>query len=70
MEIIEKEYQKIIKSFPNAEIVDNYISHIKIPLLNDVFLDIDYRKYPKRPKVVLIKENGQIYSNLDTVILS
>lgn len=70
MEIIENEYQKIIKSFPNAEIIDNYISHIKIPLLNDVFLDIDYRKYPKRPKVVLIKENGQIFSNLDTVILS
>ena len=70
MEIIENEYQKIIKSFPNAEIVDNYISHIKIPLLNDVFLDIDYKKYPKRPKVVLIKENGQIYSNLDMVILS
>ena len=70
MEIIENEYQKIIKSFPNAEIVDNYISHIKIPLLNDVFLDIDYKKYPKRPKVVLIKENGQVYSNLDMMILS
>ena len=70
MEILEEEYQKIIESFPNAIIVDNYISHLKIPLVNNRFLDIDYKKYPKRPKVLLIKPNGEIYKNLDSMISS
>ncbi len=72
MDRIEEEYQSIINEFPNAIIVDNFISHVKIPLkkTNDVFLDIDYSKYPKRPKVVLIKSNGQIYKNLEPMISS
>ncbi|MFX0187870.1 MAG: Mov34/MPN/PAD-1 family protein [Candidatus Hodarchaeota archaeon] len=70
MELIEDEYEKIIEAFPNAALVNNFIFHVKIPLINDVILDIDYKKYPKRPKVELIKENGQVYDNLDTMILS
>jgi len=70
MEIIESEYQKIIAAFPNATIVKNFIFHIRIPLINDVIIDINYKRYPKKPKVVLIKEDGQIYDNLDTMIFS
>ncbi len=65
---IEEEYQKIIETFPDALLVDNYIFHVKIPLVNDVFLDINFRKYPKRPKVIWIKSNGEIYKNLDMMI--
>ena len=70
MELIEDEYEKTIEIYPNASIINNIISHIKIPLLNDVFLEIDFKKYPKRPKVKLIKSNGQIYKNFDMMILS
>lgn len=70
MEIIETEYQKIIEAFPNATIVNNFIFHIRIPLINDVIIDINYKKYPKKPKVVLIKEDGQVYDTIDTMILT
>jgi proteasome lid subunit RPN8/RPN11 len=64
MELIEEEYKKIIETFPNVSIVNGFIYHIKIPLINDVYLNIDFKKYPKRPKVILTKSNGEIYSNL------
>ena len=64
MEIIEEEYKKIIETFPNASIVNNFIYHIKIPLINDVYLNINFKKYPKRPKVILTKSSGEIYNNL------
>ncbi|MFX1259775.1 MAG: hypothetical protein ACFFAN_18135 [Promethearchaeota archaeon] len=70
MKDVEEEFKKIFETFPNAIFVDNIISHVKIPLINNVFLDINYKRYPKRPKVTLIKSNGQIYKNLDTMILS
>lgn len=70
MEIIENQYQKVIEAFPNTIIVKKYISHLKIPLMNEVFLDIDYSKYPKRPKVILIKSDGQIFKKVDNMISS
>lgn len=70
MNQIEEEYTKIIKSFPDASIIDNYITHIQIPLINGVYLEIDYKKYPKKPKVVLKRMNGEKYKNLDRMILS
>jgi len=68
MEEIEKEYQKIIAVYPNAIMVDEYIGHLRIPLENNVFLDIDYKKYPKKPKVNLLKPGGESFKNLDKMI--
>ena len=70
MEILEQEYQKVLEAFPNAILVNNLIYHIKILLINNVFLDIDYKKYPKKPKVLFIKSNGEIYKDLDDMISS
>lgn len=67
---IEEQYQEIIKVFPNIILVDDMISHIKIPVINNSFIDIDYGKYPKRPKVHLINSDGQVYKNLDLMISS
>lgn len=64
MEIIEEEYKKIVETFSNVSIVNNLIYYIKIPLINDVYLIINFKKYPKRPKVILEKSNGEIYNNL------
>jgi proteasome lid subunit RPN8/RPN11 len=65
---IEEEYQKIITAFPNVQIVGSYISHIRIPLVNNVFLDIDFKNYPKKPKVNLIRPDGQSYRNIDKMV--
>jgi len=70
MEIIEEQYQKVIETFPNTILVNNFISHLKIPSEIDWFLDIDYSKYPKRPKVILTNPNGQVYKKLDMWISS
>lgn len=64
----EEQYQKIIEQFPNITLVDGFIHHVKIPLINDVSLDIDYKSYPKRPKVLMIKPDGQVYKKLDMMI--
>ena len=67
MEILEEEYQKIIESFPNAIIVDNYISHLKIPLVNNRVLDIDYKKYPKvKDKLVKIQDINENLGSTST----
>lgn len=68
MEEIEKEYQKIISVYPNAIKVNEYIGHLRIPLENNIFIDINYKKYPKRPKVNLLKENGEVFKNFDRMI--
>ena len=70
MDIIEDQYQKVIEAFPNTILVNNFISHLNIPLMNEVFLDIDYSKYPKRPKVKLTKSDGQVYKKVDRRISS
>jgi len=68
MDYIEEQYQKIIEAYPNAVIIDNFISHVKIPINNGSFIDIDYKNYPKKPKVSLINAKGQIYKKLNNFI--
>lgn len=62
---IEEQYQKITEEWPNAQIFDNVISHVKIPLKNGNFIDIDFKNYPKKPKVRLVNSKGQVYKKLD-----
>jgi len=64
----EEEYSKIISTYPEARMLDNYIYHLEIPLKANIFLEIDYKKYPKRPKVKLRKSNGESFKNLERMI--
>ncbi|MHA1147990.1 MAG: Mov34/MPN/PAD-1 family protein [Promethearchaeota archaeon] len=70
MNVIEEQYQKIIEKYPDVQIVDNIISHITIKLVNNVILDIDYKKFPKQPKIALIKNTGEKFTNLDMMVSS
>ena len=65
---VEEEYQKVIEAFPYSQLVDNRISHIKIPLKNDINLDIDFKNYPKKPKITLIKPDGQTYGDIESMV--
>ncbi|MFX1316379.1 MAG: hypothetical protein ACFE9T_10985 [Promethearchaeota archaeon] len=64
MEEIKIQYQNIIDHFPNTVTINNKISHINIKLNRGIILEIDYSKYPKKPKVKLINQSGEIYKML------
>ena len=70
MRDIELQYQKIIEHFPNTTTIKNEISHIKIELNKGLVLEIDYSKYPKKPKVYLINQSGKVYKKLSDDIVS
>jgi proteasome lid subunit RPN8/RPN11 len=68
MNIIENEYKKIIEYYPNVILENNFISHVKVPLKKDYFLEIDFSRYPKKPIVSLIRTDNRIYRKIDKVI--
>ena len=70
MNSAEEQYQEIMRVFPNIILANDMIFHIKFPIINNSFIDIDYAKYPKKPKVHLINSDGQIYKKLDLMISS
>jgi len=70
MEKIEPQYEKIILKFPETILIDNLITHVRIPLKNNNYLDINYKNYPKKPKIKLINSEDQIYSKLDSMLPS
>ncbi len=67
---IELQYQNIIEHYPNTETIESKITHIKIELIKEIILEINYSKYPKRPKVKLINQSGQVYKKLDNEVTS
>jgi len=69
MDYLEEEYQEIIGTYPEASTLEGDIFHLQIPVYKDIFLDLNYKKYPKRPKAKLVKENCKPF-NLYRVISS
>jgi len=67
---IEIQYQNILEHYPNLVIIENKITHIKIELIQGIILEIDYSKYPKKPKVKLINQTGKVYKKLSNDITS
>ncbi len=70
MDNLENQYQDIIKHFPNVKLNNNLISHLSITIKNGNILEIDYRNFPKKPKVKLINQKGEVYRKLDRAIYS
>ncbi len=68
MEILEEEYQKVLEAFPNVGLINSLIYHISLPLINEVSLEINFKNYPKKPKVILMREDGQTDDRLDTML--
>ncbi|MFX0046656.1 MAG: Mov34/MPN/PAD-1 family protein [Candidatus Hermodarchaeota archaeon] len=68
MNIIENEYEKIIEFYPNVIVERNIISHVKIPLKSDYFLEINFKHYPKKPNVKLISADNRVYRKIDKII--
>ena len=70
MDYIEEQYQNIIEQYPNTIIVENLITHVKIPIKNGNFIEIDYGNYPKKPNVFLINQKGEINKKIANLIPS
>jgi proteasome lid subunit RPN8/RPN11 len=60
-EEILTQYEVIIENFPDAILVNEKISHLKIELIKGITLEIDFTKYPKKPKVKLFNQFGKVY---------
>ncbi|MHA1253188.1 MAG: hypothetical protein ACTSRP_24615, partial [Candidatus Helarchaeota archaeon] len=69
MGIIDKEFELIAELFPNIITVNNQIDHLRLELEGGIILDINYKNYPKKPRILLINNKGEIFKNLDTMIL-
>ena len=67
---IEKQYQATVEQFPSIMLVENKIYHFRLPLLNDVFLEVNFKKFPRRPDIVLVKPSGEEYDKLDKQVPS
>jgi len=69
MNYLEEQYQEIIGAYPEASTFREAIYHLQIPVYKEIFLDINYKKYPKRPKAKLIELDGKSF-NLYRVVSS
>jgi len=70
MDNLEEQYQNIIEYYPNAILFNNLITHLKIPIKNGNFIEIDYKNYPKKPQVVLINQKGEINKKIEHMVPS
>ncbi|MHA2474295.1 MAG: hypothetical protein ACXAES_13805 [Promethearchaeota archaeon] len=69
MDYFEEKYRDIIRAYPKVSTVGGAIFHLQIPVYRDIFLDLNYKKYPKRPKVILVKKDCNSF-NLYRVVSS
>ena len=67
-EEILTQYKDLIENFPNAILVNDKISHVIIELIKGITLEIDFTKYPKKPKVKLFNQSGKVYKKLNNDI--
>ena len=67
-EEILSQYKAIIENFPNVILVNDKISHMRIELIKGITLEIDFTKYPKKPKVKLFNQSGKVYKKANNDI--
>ena len=63
---IEKD---IIDKYPHSSRVNNKSNHLKIPNQYDTVINLNFKKYPKVPKVKLERNDGKTF-NLNVIISS
>lgn len=70
MDIRKEEYLKVLDKFPDVISVgrDNYHLHFKID--NEILLEVDFRKYPKKMKAYLINYNKEYKFKLGRIVSS
>jgi len=59
IDIIEEQYNEIIETFPDIEWISNKKYHLRFQVKGDVFLDLNFKNYPKKPKAQLLNYEGR-----------
>ncbi|TET05274.1 MAG: hypothetical protein E3J90_00480 [Promethearchaeota archaeon] len=70
MDVRKEEYRKVLEKFPDVISVggDNYLLHFVIN--NEILLEVDFRKYPKKMKAYLINNNKEYKFKLSRAVYS
>ena len=61
MSFLDKNAEMIFQKYPKTVKVKGKNHFLSIPLINDVSISIDFKKYPSSPKVKLVKDNGESF---------
>ena len=65
----KEEYLKVLDKFPDVISIGGDNFHLHMEIINEVMLEVDFRKYPKKMKAYLVK-NGRKKFKLSRVISS
>jgi len=57
MDIRKEEYLKVLDKFPDVISIGGDNFHLHLEIINEVMLEVDFRKYPKKMKAYLAKNN-------------
>jgi hypothetical protein len=57
MDIRKEEYLKVLDKFPDVISIGGDNFHLHLEIINKVMLEVDFRKYPKKMKAYLVKNN-------------
>ena len=57
MDIRKEEYLKVLDKFPDVISIGGDNFHLHMEIINEVMLEVDFRKYPKKMKANLVKNN-------------
>ena len=57
MDIRKEEYLKVLDKFPDVISIGGDNFHLHMEIINEVMLEVDFRKYPKKMKAYLVKNN-------------
>ena len=69
MDIRKEEYLKVLDKFPDVISIGGDNFHLHLEIINEVMLEVDFRKYPKKMKAYLVK-NGRKKFKLSRVVSS
>jgi len=57
MDIRKEEYLKVLDKFPDVFSIGGDNFHLHLEIINEVMLEVDFRKYPRKMKAYLVKNN-------------
>ena len=66
----KEEYRKVLEKFPDVISVDGNNFHLHFEINNEILLEVDFRKYPKKMKAYLINYNKEYKFKLKRTVPS
>jgi len=58
MDIRKEEYRKVLEKFPDVISIGGDDFHLHLEINDEILLEVDFRKYPKKLKAYLIRSKA------------